>query len=228
MACKNLHIHLEGDSLVNIGRPVAIFDFDGVILDSVNLKGEAFVQMYENYGIEFAARVKKFHLANGGVSRFEKFIEWGKWLSLRLDEKDLQALNIEYSARILDRILAVPYISGVEVYLAALYNAGVVMAVNSATPCKELIKIIRKRKIEHYFDLILGSSNSKGENNELILQNLRCTNADAVFYGDARSDLNAANASGIEFVGVGKDIYSHLNSLKERYFWIENFKVNQP
>ena len=227
MVRDDLYIGLDSERIVNRGRPVAIFDFDGVILNSVHLKGEAFVQMYQKYGVKFAERVKKFHLAHGGVSRFEKFMEWSKWLSLSLDDKDLEALNVEYSGRILDDILAVPYITGVEEYLAELSNSGVIMAINSATPSEELIKIVRKRNIDHYFNLILGSSNSKIDNNKIILKTLCCKGTDTVFYGDALSDFKAAIAGGIEFVGVGKDIYPHLNLLKEHYFWIENFKVSK-
>ena len=49
------------------------FDFDGVILNSVNVKTEAFRDMYKQYGDDIAQKVVNHHLANGGVSIFEKF-----------------------------------------------------------------------------------------------------------------------------------------------------------
>ena len=54
------------------------FDFDGVILDSVDCKTQAFEKMYSKYGNDIAKKVKKYHLNNGGVSRFEKFRFWHK------------------------------------------------------------------------------------------------------------------------------------------------------
>lgn len=55
----------------------AIFwDFDGVIADSVNVKTDAFYELYLPYGKEVAEKVKEYHLANGGVSRFKKFEYW--------------------------------------------------------------------------------------------------------------------------------------------------------
>ena len=54
------------------------FDFDGVILDSVDCKTQAFEAMYAQHGQEIADQVKKHHLENGGVSRFEKFKHWHK------------------------------------------------------------------------------------------------------------------------------------------------------
>ena len=49
-----------------------IFDFDGVICDSVNIKTEAFVELYSNYHKSISDSVKNYHLKYGGISRFEK------------------------------------------------------------------------------------------------------------------------------------------------------------
>ena len=49
----------------------AIFwDFDGVIADSVNVKTDAFYEMYLPYGKHIADKVRQYHLNNGGVSRY--------------------------------------------------------------------------------------------------------------------------------------------------------------
>ena len=50
-----------------------IFDFDGVLVDSVELKTIAFVHLYEEYGSHIVDLVIAFHCKNGGMSRFEKF-----------------------------------------------------------------------------------------------------------------------------------------------------------
>ena len=50
-----------------------IFDFDGVIVDSVEIKGEAFREIYTTYGKEISDKVIEHHELNGGVSRFDKF-----------------------------------------------------------------------------------------------------------------------------------------------------------
>ena len=50
-----------------------IFDFDGVILDSVDVKTKAFKQMYSIYGDDVMRKVVDYHLLNGGISRYKKF-----------------------------------------------------------------------------------------------------------------------------------------------------------
>ena len=49
-----------------------IFDFDGVILNSVHVKTDAFAKMYEKYGETIVKRVLTHHLDNVGMSRYEK------------------------------------------------------------------------------------------------------------------------------------------------------------
>ena len=54
-------------------QKILIYDFDGVICDSVHIKTEAFVELYASYDIEIQQAVKDHHLKHGGISRFEKF-----------------------------------------------------------------------------------------------------------------------------------------------------------
>ena len=49
-----------------------IFDFDGTIVDSVNIKTEGFAELYNEYGNNTVKQVVKYHLLNGGVSRYDK------------------------------------------------------------------------------------------------------------------------------------------------------------
>ena len=49
-----------------------IFDFDGVIAESVHIKSSAFSDLYKSYGEDIVKRVVKHHEANGGMSRYKK------------------------------------------------------------------------------------------------------------------------------------------------------------
>ena len=50
-----------------------IFDFDGVISESVGVKADGFAMIYKEYGTNIVDKVLNHHYANGGVSRYEKF-----------------------------------------------------------------------------------------------------------------------------------------------------------
>ena len=49
-----------------------IFDFDGVILESLDVKTEAFKKLYQPYGPSISNKVVENHLENEGISRYEK------------------------------------------------------------------------------------------------------------------------------------------------------------
>ena len=49
-----------------------IFDFDGVIVDSVGIKSDAFAHLYNSYGTQIENKVVEHHEKNGGLSREEK------------------------------------------------------------------------------------------------------------------------------------------------------------
>ena len=49
-----------------------IFDFDGVIAESIQMKTDAFATLYSDNGADIVQRVVSHHEANGGMSRFDK------------------------------------------------------------------------------------------------------------------------------------------------------------
>ena len=49
---------------------IIFFDFDGVIVESVDIKTKAFAMLFEHEGRDIANRVIDYHLKNSGVSRF--------------------------------------------------------------------------------------------------------------------------------------------------------------
>src|SRR5690606_26236544 len=50
-----------------------LFDFDGVIVQSVDIKAEAFATIYRNENPEIIPAIIEYQHAHGGVSRREKF-----------------------------------------------------------------------------------------------------------------------------------------------------------
>ena len=49
-----------------------ILDFDGVILDSIPVKTEAFKQLFSDFSDDDVDLLIDFHLKNGGMSRYKK------------------------------------------------------------------------------------------------------------------------------------------------------------
>ena len=90
-----------------------IFDFDGVILDSVNVKTLAFRQLYAKYGKKVQKSVEKYHLENGGISRFEKFKYFHKqFLNIDLNDTQINALAKKFSKLVFRKVCESPFIPG--------------------------------------------------------------------------------------------------------------------
>ncbi|MDR2033852.1 MAG: HAD hydrolase-like protein [Helicobacteraceae bacterium] len=180
-----------------------IFDWDGVITDSVNIKTEAFAEMFRPFGKEIEQKVVEYHLAHGGVSRFEKFkYFYEELLHRQLDEKRLGELCDCFSKLVFDKIVASNFIDGaLETIKTAKANEALLFVI-SGTPTDEMIAIAKAKGIADYFTEILGSPTKKTEWVRHILLKYALQPTEAVFFGDAIEDYNAAIDNNVDFIGV--------------------------
>ena len=49
-----------------------LFDFDGVILDSMPIREYGFRKIFENYDVALVEKLLVYHNQNGGLSRYVK------------------------------------------------------------------------------------------------------------------------------------------------------------
>ena len=89
---------------------LAVFDLDGVILESIDCKTRAFKDLYKNYGKEIQEKVERHHLQNGGISRFEKIKFYHKkYLNIELTDSEFRKLLDEFSRLSFNQILKSKY-----------------------------------------------------------------------------------------------------------------------
>ncbi|MBL7058491.1 HAD hydrolase-like protein [Patescibacteria group bacterium] len=184
-------------------KKIYLFDFDGVLADSVQVKTQAFERLYQEYGAKVVRKIIEHHENNGGMSRFEKFRYYHQtYLGIKIDDDMVKTLSKKFSKLVVDKVVASNEIKGATNFLEYCKKNRVICAVNSATPEIELKKIIRLKKWERYFQFVYGSPCSKVENIEKILSKTNFGRDDIVFFGDAKNDYNAAKLSHIDFIGI--------------------------
>ena len=182
------------------------FDFDGVILDSVDVKTRAFVKMFRHYGPEVEKAVVDYHLANGGVSRFKKFEYYYKNLLQKPITQDiLEALGREFNQLAMEGVLAAPFIDGALETLKQLKQQGIPAFVASGTPDEEIKAIVEKRYLALYFLEVHGSPRTKQEIVMDIAGRYGYQLGKCLFIGDATTDYEAARICGTMFLGIVKD-----------------------
>lgn len=181
--------------------PVIIFDCDGVIFDSNELKTEAFEIVLRNHGLPGGVidEFVNYHRRNGGVSRYIKFkYLYTDILNQPLTERRVDDLLRAFSSACIDLYSKANLTPGcIEVLeeLSQKHN----LYVASGSDQKELQEVFRKRNIDQYFKAIFGSPKTKTECVSAIVNKIG-SKSKCIMVGDALSDWQAANTSNIDFI----------------------------
>jgi len=177
-----------------------ILDFDGVILESVSVKTEAFRTLF-SFVPEHVDEIVQFHKDNGGMSRFDKFCYfYNNILKEDLTQQKFEYLSEKFGAIVFQEVIKTQFVPGAQEFLEK-YHATKPLYIVSATLEEELWQIIQKRGMAHYFRGVYGAPRKKSECIKEIL-NLTGISPDSVIYvGDAKNDLEASRTAGVRFIG---------------------------
>lgn len=179
-----------------------VFDFDGVILQSVDIKTRAFEALFAGEAPESVARILAYHLANGGISRYEKFRHaYREILRRPLSADEEKALGDRFNALVEQAVSVCPWVPGAREFLAARH-AQLPLFVASGTPQVELRRIVERRGLSGFFRGVYGTPDKKDAILRKVAAELACAPAELLMIGDAGNDYDAARAVGAAFVGV--------------------------
>ena len=182
--------------------PEAIFfDVDGVLIDSMHVKGEAFADVFGGYP-DHRVAIMAFHMEHGGVTRRDKIDRIAREvLGFCLAPEELDDLVTEFGKVVVDRVVAAPEIPGATLALTYWSHWTRLYAV-SATPVEELRAILRDRGIADYFQVIEGAPISKSQAINSIATDQGYQRRNCVLVGDSRQDADSASESSVLFVQV--------------------------
>lgn len=196
-----------------------VFDFDGVVVESVAIKTNAFAKLFNQEGEEVVRQVVDYHLRNTGVSRFDKFrYIYKEILNRKLTEDDFHNLCRRFSDLVVNEVVNAGYVEGAKEFLDR-YSGIYKCFIASATPTDELVEIISRRKMSDYFKGIYGAPRKKNEILKEIMNKTGLLPDEIVFIGDAISDYMAAkdnNANFIARIGDHDEIFNEIHCVKVR------------
>jgi beta-phosphoglucomutase len=187
----------------------AIFDLDGVIVDTAKYHYLAWKRLANEYGFDFTEadneRLK-------GVSRtrsLEILLEIG---ALRVDmaaKKAMAAQKNDWYVEYIQRMDASEILPGAAEYLQALRNRGVKTAIGSAS--KNAPLILERVGIMSLFDVVIDGVKVKQAkpNPEVFLRAARELDippASCIVFEDAEAGIEAALRAGMGAVGIGRPI----------------------
>lgn len=178
-----------------------LFDFDGVLVDSVNIKRDAFAKLYVEYGEDIVKKVLEHQEINTGMYRFEKFRYFHReFLGKELLPRDLEILNKKFSRLVKQSVIGANEIPHAKKTLDRL-SKRIPLHLISATPEEELKQIISARKMGGYFWSIHGSPLEKVTHIVNIIEQYNYKSQNVLMIGDTVADYTASLKAGITFLG---------------------------
>lgn len=191
-----------------------IFDFDGVILDSMPIRTEGFKKIFENYDNKKVEELISFHLINGGLSRFVKikyFFE--ELLETSISEEEINFFADKYSKIMKEKLINEKYLIRETVDFIK-NNNNIKMFIASGSEEKELRLINESLQLSKYFLGIFGSPKNKIDIVKSIIQDNKLNKNETILIGDSINDYDASIKNDIRFFGYNN---IKLKNISDKY-----------
>ena len=177
-----------------------VFDCDGVVLNSNQVKTDAFYQTSLLYGKQAAQAMVDYHVANGGVSRYKKFAHFLEKIVPCQEGPDLNSLLASYASYVKSGLLRCEVAPGLQALRESTPEARWLIV--SGGDQAELRDVFAHRGLTQLFDGgIFGSPDTK---DEILQREFASSNVQhpALFLGDSKYDYQAATLVNIDFLFV--------------------------
>ena len=200
-------------------KKIIIFDFDGVIKDSVEVKGFAFQKLFIKHK-NIQEKIIKYHIQHNGVNRDKKIKKFLEWSGENINK--FEVYKKKFSKIVVEEVINSQWIRGVKKFI--YLNRGKQLFLLSATPHKEIIKILKQLNLKIYFKDIYGFPYKK---NKVVASIIKTTqqDKDKIFLiGDSNTDYTAAKINKIDFVLRKAEYNKSLHKKNIKYINNFNYK----
>lgn len=176
-----------------------VFDFDGVLVESAEIKTEAFRELFSKWP-DNVDDIAAYHLGHMGITRYVKFkYIYESILHLPYSDEVGRALGEQFARLVVEKVKQAPFVNGAVDFLENHYKTHLLFVV-SGTPQDELRDIVTGRKLGRYFRGVFGSPAAKPEIIRKILSDYGLQHQEVIFVGDASSDRVASKETDINFI----------------------------
>ena len=199
---------------------VIIWDFDGVIIDSDEIRTNSFKETFKEFGKRNVDKLIEYHKLNGGLSRYDKVdFFFKKIINQNISDSEFISRVNLYSKFCLERLCDKSLLINDSLDFIKVNYKNYLFHIASASDEMELRNICKELDISHFFRSIKGSPTTKVDNVKDILKNNNYSTHKCCLIGDSNNDMDAANINGITFIGYNNQ------SLKTNNIYIEKFNL---
>ncbi len=195
-----------------------LFDFDGVILDSMPVREHGFRKIFEHYDKNSVEKLIKYHTLNGGLSRYVKIrYFYEELLNEEVKEGRILELAKEFSVIMKKELINKKYLISDTVWFIKNNFKNYNFHIVSGSDERELQYLCKELELEKYFISIHGSPTPKNNLVKSVLDTNNYNQNETILIGDSINDLEAAKVNQLKFFGYN-------NEYLMRYNYITTFK----
>lgn len=183
-----------------------LFDFDGVIIDSMAVRDMGFRALVEGHDEKLIEEFIRYHRYNAGLSRFVKIrYFYEEMLGESISEDEVNMLASQFSEIMRERLVspAVLILETVD-FIKSIYNK-VPLHIVSGSDEQELNFLCKSLGLSDYFVTIEGSPTPKNNLVSDIMKKYGYNSKETLLIGDSINDYEAAKKSGLHFIGFNND-----------------------
>lgn len=198
---------------------VIFWDYDGVIMDSMPIRDQGFVEVLKGFPTDQVEELLKFHKENGGLSRYVKFRYFFETIRGEpLSDENLHELCGQFSQIMRQLLLNPKLLIKDSVDFIKQNHKRFDMHIVSGSDGKELRFLCQSLGLSQYFLSVNGSPTPKKQLVNDILKDHQYSAEDCLLIGDSKNDFEAAEVNNMKFYGFNNPA---LKTLDE---YIESFK----
>jgi phosphoglycolate phosphatase-like HAD superfamily hydrolase len=195
-----------------------LWDFDGVILDSMKIRDWGFSEIFKNFDKNEVEKLISYHNLNGGLSRYVKIRHfYEKILGKEINEERVLEYADKFSV-LMKKELINPKNLILEsvLFIKENYNKYNFHIV-SGSDQNELRFLCRELKIEKYFTTINGSPTPKNKLVKDLLLLYKYDLQKTCLIGDSFNDYEAAKINNISFLAYNNFELNKYNDISPLY-----------
>ena len=204
---------------MEIKQNTILWDFDGVLIDSNQVRTDAFKHIFKEFSPYKVDQIINFHLENGGLSRYYKINYFFKEIERsEIDDISFKKYLSEFKAYVVKEITTNNLLIEETInFIKKNLKSNIII---SASDQEELRFLCNHLNISHLFKGIYGSPKAKKDNINSVLKDFNISKLDVVYIGDSINDYDAATENQISFLGYNNEYFKEIS-----IDLIKNFKI---
>lgn len=185
---------------------VILWDFDGVIMDSMPIRSKGFEVVLQNYPKEEIDRLLEYHNKNGGLSRYVKFRYFFEVIrNEEITDWQIKELAEKFSEVMLELLINEELLIQDSVKFIRENFDKYAFHIVSGSDGVELNHICKELNLSNYFLTINGSPTPKKQLVSDLLEEFNYLKHNVCLIGDSINDFEASEYNGISFFGYNNE-----------------------